>query len=161
MEQVIHHKTSKETVKITAKMSGAPPKTGVCSVCRRRISLTKEAHIRSHGHGSKCPGSHKPPSLSQPTNPQAPQVNNQQHVIPSEQTPDKHFGLPVRTIRFLPRDLIPLAAEELSAALRAISLDPSDCSHWWNLLLWPRRLAEADGARTTPQCMAQTSSRTD
>ena len=61
------------------------------------------------------------------------------------------FGEPIRSVRFLPRGLAPLAAKHLASALRAVSDNPHDLATWWTLLLWPRRLAEDKDSRLLPR----------
>ena len=127
--------------------------TGICPFCRRTFSLNNEGLLRKHGRGLKCEGSHKAPApdLVPSQQQQTPSHPISQSIETDTNESEKHFGGPVHTIRFLPRNLVPLAAEHLSAALRRVSDHPHDQTAWWSLLLWPRRLVECTESRKLPR----------
>ena len=100
---------------------------GICPACRRPFSQTKEELLHKHGRGSTCAGSNqKPaaaPSVMQSASTDDQQLKNEvQSTEPELTAPDKYFGLPIQTVHFLPRELVPLAAERLAAALQAVAV---------------------------------------
>ena len=124
---------------------------GICPKCRRTIKITKTGTLWRHGRqgqGNECAGSYKPPSDLQEQNPEqiiTPLIDEDPgHVFDA---PTELFASPVRSVRFLPRALVPITADRLSSALREIARDPDDCSKWWVLLLFPRRLVENPNMR--------------
>lgn len=116
----------------TSSLAPTSNKTGICTICKRTIAMTKSGVLRSHGRANNCPGSHRPPAAAtKPLSTQATAVaptspaDNQAGRIPSCSA-DELVGNPVRSVRFLPRELVPLAAESLSIALSSVSKIPDD-----------------------------------
>ena len=123
---------------------------GLCPNCRRRIKLTKTGTLWRHGpHGQlkQCAGSYGLPSPQQNNAPQTAPTATNAPLQSQEEAPPELFTAPVRSIRFIPRVLIPLTAERLASALREATGNPEDCSKWWPLLLFPQRLAEHPESR--------------
>lgn len=74
---------------------------------------------------------HFPPDITQPT-----------AKGPADWSPDDQFGNQVHSVRFISKDLVPLATEHLANTLQSIADHPKDVTAWQKLLLCPRRLVE-------------------
>ena len=133
--------------------------SGLCSVCKRILSLTSTGVIHSHGHGSPCPGSGLAPAQTQSTSlPAAPadtlicmpssQSNkirlmsstqsstNIQSITDQEAVLNNVVRARCRVLKFVPKASRTLAAAKLSSKIDRTVDNPYNVSAWNQLLLF-------------------------
>ena len=113
-----------------------------CPICLGNFQTTKAGLIRSHGPRSNpCKGSGAAPinkTVATNSNPKE-ESNGSESLAPTaEIDPKLIFNAQTTTIRWIPHNLITLAAESFTDALKHVSDNPHEKQSWINLMKWPK-----------------------
>ena len=133
--------------------------SGLCSVCKRILSLTSTGVIHSHGHGSPCPGSGLAPAQTESTSSHVAPADtpmympssqsnkirpmsstqsssNFQSITDQEAVLNNVVRARCRVLKFVPKASRTLAAAKLSSKIDRIVDNPDNVSAWNQLLLF-------------------------